>query len=141
MRDSLHIFFVPQRKLYQKQEMIYLIRIHRLSQLIFLLATQHLFINYEGIPDCQNCPITGFQRNYNGVSFNLYLTTGGNIEYNIPTIEYSLGNTILKDIYILEDIPLGDTTRIKIKAIYYSDIYGIIRYDMYDDRIYELQIE
>jgi len=101
---------------------------------------EHYNAVYNSISECLICPITGFQRSYDGVNFNMYLETGSSIYYSDETIEYLLGDTILKDIYTLEDIP-ADTINIKVKAIYYSDIYGIIRYDMYDDRVYELQIE
>ncbi|MBN2521912.1 MAG: hypothetical protein JXB24_01495 [Bacteroidales bacterium] len=101
---------------------------------------EHLRVTFEGVTECTNCPIYGFSRSSTNVGFtgNLYQQ---NFSYDDPTIEYTLGDTILQDIYVMEDIPIEDTARHKVKAIYYSDIFGIIRYDMYDDRVYELQIE
>jgi hypothetical protein len=100
-----------------------------------------LWVNYEGIPSCQNCPVYTFNRDYLGVYFQGKMPEVSFSYGNTPAINYLLGDTLLKDIYIVADIPTEDTLRHKVKSIYYSDIYGIIRYDMYDDRIYELQLE
>jgi len=100
-----------------------------------------LWVEYEGISVCPNCPMGVFSRDYQHVTFQGKLYPGYSIYYESPAIDYLLGDTLLQDIYVVEDIPIEDTVRHKVKAIYYSDIFGIIRYDMYDDRVYELQIE
>ncbi len=99
-----------------------------------------LWVDYEGITECQNCPISGFVRDYQDVSFWGALSIVTFYYNDIPAINYLLGDTLLEDIYVVEDITV-DTIHFKVKTIYYSDIFGIIRYDMYDDRVYELQLE
>jgi hypothetical protein len=102
---------------------------------------ERLWVDYDEIQNCLNCPIYIFNRNYLSVSFQGKMPVVSFIYSNSPAITYLLADTLLEDIYVIDDIPTEDTSRHQIKAIYYSDIYGIIRYDMYDDRVYELQIE
>ncbi len=99
---------------------------------------EKLFVEYEKVSGCNNCPDIAFIRHVNVIYFFGNVNING-LHYENP-LEYSLGDTVLKDIYKVENIPV-DSVHYLIKIIYYSDIYGIIRYDMYDDRVYELQIE
>ncbi len=99
-----------------------------------------LEVNYEGIPSCNNCPITEFHRNSLVVSIHGKIFPS-KIEYrNTLPIEYQLGDTTLQKVYKLDNLPV-DTPWTVVKSVYYSDVFGVIRYDMYDDRVYELQIE
>ncbi len=100
-----------------------------------------LWVEYVGISECQNCPIGTFGRDYQKVSFSGKLYSGSIYYENAIKIQYEIGDTILQNIYLDDDIPTEDTIHFQVKAIYYSDIYGIIRYDMYDDRVYELQLD
>jgi hypothetical protein len=94
---------------------------------------------YNGI-QCNNCPISSFLRTPRSVRFygDLYYLS---YQAGDTIMEYELGDTTVYDVYVLEDIPTEDTTYFKVKALYYSHVYGYIRYDMYDDRVYELQLE
>ena len=97
-------------------------------------------VSYEGIPQCNNCPISWFGRSFRGVSFSGDFHIVG--YHDKDTIsEYKLGDTTIYDIIVANDIPTEDTNYFKVKAFYYSHVYGYIRYDMYDDRMYELQLE
>ncbi len=100
-----------------------------------------LSVVYEGISECKNCPFITFDRNYQLVRFQGEFPIVRFYYDNTQAINYLLGDTLLDNIYVIDDIPTEDTVFHKVKAIYYSDLYGIIRYDMYDDRVYELQIE
>ncbi len=100
-----------------------------------------LAVYYEGITGCENCPIQGFSRNYQHVTFTGAMRVGSFYYDTTPSVNYQLGDTLLEEIYVVVDIPVDDPEYYKVKVIYYSDIYGIIRYDMYDDRVYELQLE
>ena len=100
-----------------------------------------LAVYYEGITGCENCPIQGFTRKYDRVIFIGDIKVGSFYYESTPGMNYQMGDTLLEEIYIVDDIPVDDPEYYKVKAIYYSDIFGIIRYDMYDDRVYELQIE
>ena len=100
-----------------------------------------LSVSYEGVSECQNCPIRVFDRYYQCVRFQGEFPIVRIYYDQTETINYLLGDTLLEDIYVVDDIPTEDTIHFKVKAIYYSDIYGVIRYDMYDDRVYELQLE
>ena len=105
------------------------------------MGDEILWVDYEGVSGCQNCPIYSFRRDYQMVSFMGKLYSGVIYYENTVPIEYALGDTILLNIYVDDNIPTEDTIHFQVKAIYYSDIYGVIRYDMYDDRVYELQLE
>jgi hypothetical protein len=112
---------------------------------LYYVQHDHIFyetlrVYYEAISECNNCPIEFFVRSLSKMSFSgdFHIVDS---YYEDPTINYTLGDTILQDIYLIGDIATEDTNYFKVKALYYSDIYGIIRYDMYDDRVYELQLK
>jgi hypothetical protein len=99
-----------------------------------------LTVTYEKLPECNSCPIEFFNRAVNSVSFGGKLYSS-NFNYPDSAFECTLGDTILHKIYLFEDFPTNDTIYHKVKAIYYSDVFGVIRYNMHDDRVYELQLE
>ena len=101
---------------------------------------EHFQVSYHEIDQCYNCPIGGFVRNPYGVSFFGSFSSIAYASSGDTTIENKLGDTTIYNVYIVEDLPI-DTTHFNVKTIYYSHIYGYIRYDMYDDRVYELQLE
>jgi hypothetical protein len=99
-----------------------------------------LEVYYEGLSQCENCPIDAFYRNSLVVNIIGKIHTNS-FEYSKTSpIEYQLGDTVLQQIYVLENLPV-DPPRTVIKSVYYSDVFGIIRYDLFDDRVYELQLE
>ncbi len=97
-------------------------------------------VDYKGITECNNCPLWGFVRTPNAASFVGSFSSMAQARSGDTTTEYMLGDTTIYNVYVVEDL-LIDTTHFNVKAIYYSHVYGIIRYDMYDDRVYELQLE
>jgi hypothetical protein len=102
---------------------------------------EHLLVSYNEIAQCSNCPIGGFERNPFGVVFSgSFPSSFALVRSGDATTEYKLGDTTIQNVFVVEDL-LIDTTHFNVKAIYYSHIYGVIRYDMYDDRVYELQLE
>ncbi|MGD2035675.1 MAG: hypothetical protein PVF73_11495, partial [Bacteroidales bacterium] len=99
-----------------------------------------LEVSYEGTIQCDNCPITEFHRSASVVSVHGKIYSNS-FEYSKTSpIEYQLGDTVLQQIYVLDDLPI-DLPETAIKTVYYSDVFGIIRYDLFDDRVYELQLE
>jgi hypothetical protein len=95
---------------------------------------------YKGSSSCQNCPISGFGRVEDNITLYGNLHTS-KIYYNSSAMtNYQLGDSIINTVFSV-DIPTDDTLYFRVKSIYYSDIYGIIRYDMYNDEVFELQLK
>lgn len=104
---------------------------------------EYLEVAYKKLPDdCKyRCPISSLGRGVpNYVSFtgsfypvDIYLSESPN--------EYTLGDTTLDDIFIIQENLIHDTITDKVKAFYYSNNYGYIRYDLSDGSIFELQLE
>ncbi len=110
-----------------------------------LLGTEYthsevLEVAYKEITHCNNCPLTRFRRTPNSVFFFGSFSSMALVSSGDTTRVYKLGDSTIQNVYVVEDL-LIDTTHFNVKAIYYSHVFGIIRYDMYDDRVYELQLE
>ncbi len=105
---------------------------------------EFIWVEYIGTTQCENCPLDNFGRTNQPVEI---IDLNGQFPhvgfyYDNPTKSYYFtGDTIIKNIYFERDIPIEDSINDKVKAIYYSNIFGIIRYDMHDGRVYKLQIE
>jgi hypothetical protein len=99
-----------------------------------------LKVIYEGTSQCENCPITEFNRTPSVVSFNGKIYPDNFAYSKTSPIEYQLRDTTLQQIYVLDNLPVDPPWAV-VKSVYYSDVFGIIRYDLFDDRVYELQLE
>lgn len=102
---------------------------------------ESLIVNYEMQSEGNKSPLTGFIRHdirFVDLFGNFPLVT---IYYTDPTTDYVLNDSLLNDIYVIQNIPTQDTTHFRVKTIYYSDVFGFIRYDMRDGKVYKLQLE
>jgi hypothetical protein len=101
---------------------------------------EYLNVVYSCNTENKDCPIAGFLRDLEDVTL-YYGNTATNFSYkNLIPSTYQLGDSLLDDIYKVNCSQV-DSIRYKIKTFYYSDIYGIIRYDMYNDEVFELQLK
>ena len=103
------------------------------------------WVEYDGVGECNNCPLEGFRRSMGlfDESVTIYGQFNSVFFYFAETSPwpYVLGDTVIRNVYIEREIPVKDSINDKVRAIFYSHDFGVIRYDMHDGRVYKLQIK
>jgi len=106
---------------------------------------EFFWVEYIEIEGCENCPVEGFSRSSRGpVESVSVFGQFSNVSFYFDETSpwpYVLGDTVIRNVYIEKEIPVMDSINDKVKAIFYSHDFGIIRYDMNDGRVYRLQIK
>jgi hypothetical protein len=101
---------------------------------------EYFCVEYKCLTDSINLSIYGFCRYDDEIDIITKYSIEGTTYDHGTKMEYVLGDSLIHDVYKIECIRV-DSIEHKVKTYYYSDIYGIIRYDMYNDEVFELQLK
>jgi hypothetical protein len=101
---------------------------------------EYFCVQYSCISDSVNPPIYGFSRYRNEIDINTKYSIEGTSYENGDKFNYQLGDSTINDVYKINCIRV-DSIEHQVKTYYYSDIYGIVRYDLYNDEVFELQLK
>jgi hypothetical protein len=101
---------------------------------------EYFCTQYTCLTDSVNYTLTGFCRFNGEIQINTKHHMDGVVYINYNTISLQIGDSIINDVYKINCTRV-DSVNYKTKVFYYSHIYGVIRYDLYNDEIFELQLK
>jgi hypothetical protein len=95
-------------------------------------------INFHCINNCDEIDIYRTSRNFLLEMNNRNFFYSNNYK-NLYPVTYRLDNKVIKNVYIVTD-STDAKNETDIVVMYYSDIYGVIRYDQKNGEVFELQL-